>query len=111
MAPTAPLALCATATLGASHAVLAASVTVILVGQSSGHRGTILGLNGAGQSLGVCIGASIAGLGLALGGWHGVGLVLAVTTAVAIGAAAFTAVRLRPAQHSALNASSTGDDS
>ncbi|MCT1367988.1 MFS transporter [uncultured Kocuria sp.] len=111
MAPTALWALCATATLGASHAVLAASVTVILVGQSSGHRGTILGLNGAGQSLGVCIGASIAGLGLALGGWHGVGLVLAVTTAVAIGAAAFTAVRLRPAQHSALNASSTGDDS
>ncbi|WP_082470193.1 MFS transporter [Curtobacterium sp. S6] len=110
LAPTAPWALAATAVLGASHAVLAASVTVLLVGQSAGRRGTVLGLNGAGQSLGVCIGASVAGLGLAVGGWAGVGLLLAAVTAVAGGAAFVAAVGLRRADRSAEAGSSPGAD-
>lgn len=109
LAPTAPWALAATVVLGGSHAVLAASVTVLLVGQSAGRRGTVLGLNGAGQSLGVCLGASVAGLGLAVGGWTGVGLVLAAVTAVAAVAAAVAVVGLRDVGESAEPVASGAD--
>ena len=77
------LALLATALLATSHAVLAAVVTTLLVRRSPGHRGTVLGLNGAGQSLGVCLGASVAGAGLAAAGWGGAGVGLALVTVLA----------------------------
>lgn len=94
-------ALGATTLLGASHAVLAATVTTLLVRQSGSHRGTVLGLNGAGQSLGVCIGASIAGLGLALSGWNGAGIALGAVTACAAVAAARAAWHLRAVREGA----------
>ncbi|GEC99739.1 hypothetical protein KVA01_18940 [Kocuria varians] len=86
------VALTATALLGASHAVVAAVVTTLLVRASAGHRGTVLGLNGAGQSLGVCLGASLAGAGLGLAGWTGAGVALATTTLLAAVVAACAAV-------------------
>lgn len=89
-----PAALLATAALGVSHAVLAAAMTTLLVRQSGGHRGTVLGLNGAGQSLGVCLGASVAGLGAMAWGWHGAGFVLAGLTVGACFASLAAARRL-----------------
>ncbi|RLZ04392.1 MFS transporter [Kocuria tytonicola] len=83
LAPVLPVALLATAVLAASHAVVAAVVTTVLVRASSGHRGTVLGLNGAGQSLGVCLGATVAGAGLAAAGWEGAGTALALVTLLA----------------------------
>ncbi|MDO4919595.1 MFS transporter [Kocuria sp.] len=83
LAPVLPVALLATALLAASHAVVAAVVTTVLVRASSAHRGTVLGLNGAGQSLGVCLGATVAGTGLAVAGWEGVGTALALVTLLA----------------------------
>lgn len=67
-------------------------VTTLLVRASAGHRGTVLGLNGAGQSLGVCLGASLAGAGLGLAGWTGAGVALATTTLLAAVVAACAAV-------------------
>ncbi|WP_055083234.1 MFS transporter [Kocuria salsicia] len=88
-------ALAATAALGAAHAVTAAAVTTLLVRGSEGHRGTVLALNGAGQSLGVCMGASVAGAGPALGGWTGAGVGLALVTVLAAVVAAHVAFSLR----------------
>lgn len=87
-------ALLSTALLGVSHAVLAAAITTLLVRQSGGHRGTVLGLNGAGQSLGVCLGASVAGLGAMVWGWSGAGFVLGGVTAGACVASLAAARRL-----------------
>lgn len=89
------VALTATTPLGASHAVVAAVVTTLLVQVSPGHRGTVLGLNGAGQSLGVCVGATVAGAGLGAAGWEGAGTALALVTALAALVAARTGSALR----------------
>lgn len=89
------VALAATAVMGASHAVTAAAVTTLLVRCSQGHRGAVLALNGAGQSLGVCVGAGVAAAGLTLGGWNGAGLGLALVTLLAVIAAAGGALSLR----------------
>lgn len=86
-----PVALLATALLATSHAVLAAVVTTLLVRGGAGHRGTVLGLNGAGQSLGVCLGATVAGAGLGVAGWGGAGAGLALVTVLAALAAAHAA--------------------
>ncbi|RKQ33381.1 hypothetical protein C1C97_011670 [Kocuria tytonis] len=50
---------------------------------------------GAGQSAGVCLGASVAGVGLAVAGWAGAGVGLAVVTLLAAIAAVRAAVVLR----------------
>lgn len=81
-APHLIIALACTSLVAISHAVIAACVTTILVRQSH-HRGTILSLNGVGQSIGVCVGASLAGIGLQTASWHGAGLSLGITTLVA----------------------------
>lgn len=82
-APHVALAVAMTGLTAASHAVIAACVTTLLVRQAGGNRGTILALNGAGQSLGVFGGAAIAGAGIYLGGWSGMGIILAIVTVVA----------------------------
>ena len=92
------VALAATTLLGASHAVVAAVVTTLLVRVSPGHRGTVLGLNGAGQSLGVCVGASVAGAGLGVAGWEGAGTALALVTGLGALVAARTGWALRAAR-------------
>ena len=84
-----------TVVLGLTHAVVAAVVTTLLVRACPGSRGTVLGLNGAGQSLGVCMGATVAGVGLALGGWPGAGLALAVVSGLCALVAGLAARRLR----------------
>lgn len=82
--PVLPVALLGTVVLAASHAAVAAGVTTLLVRGSEGARGTVLGLNAAGQSLGVFSGAALGGLGLALGGWAGIGWALGLATALAV---------------------------
>lgn len=82
-APHLSIAIAMTALTAASHAVIAASVTTLLVRQTGEYRGTILALNGAGQSLGVFAGAAIAAAGFYLGEWHGMGIILAGVTLIA----------------------------
>jgi predicted MFS family arabinose efflux permease len=86
-APALPLALACTALLSASHAVVAAAVTTLLVRRCADVRGTALSLNAAGMSLGVFLGAATAGAGLLVAGYRGAAGVLAGMTVLALGAA------------------------
>ncbi|WJY76669.1 Major Facilitator Superfamily protein [Corynebacterium bovis DSM 20582 = CIP 54.80] len=104
LAPVLPVALAMTSLTSVAHAVVAASVTTLLVRRAGPARGTVLSLNGAGQSLGTFGGAALAGLGISAGGWPGAAAVLALTTLLAV-ACALTAARSgrsappRPAPH------------
>ncbi|MEL4177056.1 MFS transporter [Corynebacterium bovis] len=104
LAPVLPVALAMTSLTSVAHAVVAASVTTLLVRRAGPARGTVLSLNGAGQSLGTFGGAALAGLGISAGGWPGAAAVLALTTLLAV-ACALTAARSgrsappRPAAH------------
>lgn len=91
-AQTLPLALLLTAMMGASHATVAACVTTLLVRRSGELRGSALGVNAAGMSLGVFLGAAIGGLGLGLGGYPGTAVAFGTITLIAI----FAALRVRP---------------
>ncbi|QNE22910.1 MFS transporter [Kribbella qitaiheensis] len=82
--PTLPSTLVLTALMGASHATVAACVTTLLVRRSGDLRGSALGINAAGMSLGVFLGAAVGGLGLGLGGYPGTALAFAVITLVAL---------------------------
>ncbi|MEL4155611.1 MFS transporter [Corynebacterium bovis] len=92
LAPVLPVALAMTSLTSVAHAVVAASVTTLLVRRAGPARGTVLSLNGAGQSLGTFGGAALAGLGISAGGWPGAAAVLALTTLLAV-ACALTAAR------------------
>lgn len=87
LAPVLPVALLATATLSASHAVVAAAVVTLLVRRCADVRGTALSLSSAGGSLGLFLGASAAGAGLAVAGHQGAAAVLGALTLLALGAA------------------------
>lgn len=84
-----------TSVTAASHAVIAACVTTLLVRRAEGRRGAVLSLNAAGQSLGVFLGAAIAGAGLAAADWPGMAMVLAVVTALSaiVGATVYVHAR------------------
>lgn len=82
--PTLPLSLVFTALMGASHAVVAACVTTLLVRRSGHLRGSALSVNAAGMSLGTFLGAAIGGLGLGLGGYPGTALTFAALTLAAM---------------------------
>ncbi|MFW5420691.1 MFS transporter [Nocardiopsis sp. CNT-189] len=83
-APWLPLALALTSLIGASHAVVAASVVTLLVRRCGPLRGSALSLNAAGQSLGVFAGAAAGGAGLALAGHPGTALVFGAMTLAAL---------------------------
>lgn len=93
-APHLVIALICTSLVAMSHAVIAACVTTLLVRQSR-NRGTILSLNGVGQSIGVFAGASVAGFGLQAAGWHGAALALGATTLLAALLSLSACLRLR----------------
>lgn len=78
------VALALTAIVAGAHAVIAAVVVTLLVRRAEGLRGTVLGLNASGQSLGVFLGAAVAAAGLAAGGWGGVGVALGCVTALGL---------------------------
>ncbi|TDE10930.1 MFS transporter [Jiangella asiatica] len=78
------LALLATAVLAASHAVVAAAVTTLIVRGDPTIRGAALSVNAAGMSLGVFLGAALGGAGLALAGYAGIAAVLGGLTLVAL---------------------------
>jgi predicted MFS family arabinose efflux permease len=82
--PTLPSTLVLTALMGASHATVAACVTTLLVRRSGELRGSALGINAAGMSLGVFLGAAVGGLGLGLGGYPGTALAFAAITLLAL---------------------------
>ncbi|GAA3487446.1 MFS transporter [Streptomyces cremeus] len=78
------VALPLTALLGAAHATVAACVTTLLVRRCGSLRGTALGVNAAGMSFGVFLGAGLGGVGLSLGGYLGTAAVLGALTLVAL---------------------------
>ncbi|MFC0064633.1 MFS transporter [Umezawaea endophytica] len=90
-APTLPVALGLTVLLGASHATVAACVTTLLVRRCGPRRGSALGVNAAGMSLGVFVGSALGGIGLGVAGHPGTAVVLAGLTLAAVG----FAVRVR----------------
>ncbi|ATE55229.1 MFS transporter [Actinosynnema pretiosum] len=88
LAPALPLALVCTAVLSASHAVGVASVVTLLVRRGGDLRGTALGVNASGMSLGLFLGAAAGGAGLAAGGYPGAAAVFGLFTALCVAAAA-----------------------
>lgn len=90
-APVLPLALLCTALLSASHAVVAAAVTTLLVRRCAhgraAVRGAALSLNAAGMSLGLSLGTAAAGLGLVVAGQLGAAVVLGAFTVLSLAAA------------------------
>ncbi|CAM5232407.1 hypothetical protein GCM10010329_62950 [Streptomyces spiroverticillatus] len=84
LSPSLLLALPLTALLGAAHATVAACVTTQLVRRCGSLRGTALGVNAAGMSFGVFLGAGLGGVGLAVGGYPGTAAVLGALTLVAL---------------------------
>lgn len=87
LAPALPLALLCTALLSASHAVVSAAVTTLLVARCTQVRGTALGMNAAGMSLGLFLGTAASGAALAAAGYLGAAAVLGALTLLALGAA------------------------
>ncbi|GAA1409492.1 hypothetical protein AUR04nite_24330 [Glutamicibacter uratoxydans] len=85
--PVLPLALAGTAVLSASHAVVAAAVTTLLVQRCSDVRGTALSLNAAGMSLGLFLGTAACGAALAAAGYPAACAVLVGFTVLALIAA------------------------
>lgn len=79
-----PLALALTALLAASHATVAACIVSLLVRRCGGLRGSALSLTSAAMSVGTFVGASLGGIGLALAGYPGTGLVLGSLTLTAL---------------------------
>lgn len=87
LAPMLPLALLCTAVLSASHAVVSAAVTTLLVARSTQVRGTALSLNAAGMSLGLFLGTAASGAALAAAGYLAAATVLGALTLLALIAA------------------------
>ena len=83
-APVLPLALLMTMLLGASHATVAACVVTLLVQRCGPLRGSALGLNAAGMSLGVFLGSAFGGLGLGIAGYPGTAVALGGMTLIAL---------------------------
>lgn len=92
-----PLALLLTSLHAAAHAVVAACAVSLLVRRCGPLRGTALGLNSAGQSLGVFAGAALGGAGLAVAGYPGIAAAFGVLLAAAL-AAAWLVLRRGPAE-------------
>jgi predicted MFS family arabinose efflux permease len=90
-APALPVALALTVLVGASHATVAACVTTLLVRRCGPRRGSALGLNAAGMSLGVFAGSALGGIGLGVAGYPGTAVVMGVLALAAVG----FAVRVR----------------
>jgi predicted MFS family arabinose efflux permease len=82
-----PAALLLTSLLGASHATVAACVVSLLVRRCGPLRGSALGVNAAGMSLGVFVGAALGAVGLGVVGYPGIAAVLGTLTLGALSAA------------------------
>ncbi|HIY66574.1 MAG TPA: MFS transporter [Candidatus Agrococcus pullicola] len=78
-----PLALTATALMGFSHAIVAALVTTLIAGRGGAVTTPAFSINAAGMSLGVFVGAFIAGVGFTLAGSLGMAVALAIPTMLA----------------------------
>ncbi|GAA1990282.1 hypothetical protein GCM10009718_30000 [Isoptericola halotolerans] len=69
--------------MGFSHAIVAAQVTAAIAQRGGDDTVTAFGLNAAGMSAGVFVGALLGGAGLAVAGPAGLAVVLALPVAVA----------------------------
>lgn len=81
-----PLALTLTSLHAAAHAVVAACAVSLLVRRCGPLRGSALGINAAGQSLGVFVGAALGAAGLGLAGYPGIAAVFGALVLLALGA-------------------------
>ncbi|WP_243228923.1 MFS transporter [Microbacterium sp. CIAB417] len=79
-----PVALAATALMGFSHAIVAALITTLIAECGGEVTTAAYSINGAGMSLGVFVGAVLAGAGLALGAGLGLAIALLVPAVVAL---------------------------
>lgn len=84
ISPTVPLALASTALFCVASGVMLAALMSLLIRRYAPIRGSVMGLNAVGLNVGLIAGASVAGLGLGLGGYVG----LAATLVLMAGAAA-----------------------
>jgi MFS transporter, DHA1 family, inner membrane transport protein len=84
LTPNLSLAVALCAVHAAGHGAFLAGVVGLLVERWPRLRGALLGLNVAGQNLGVFAGAAFGGLGLALGGYPGLAASLALLAALAL---------------------------
>lgn len=78
------LALAATALMGFSHAIVAALVTTLISDRGGDLRTPTYSVNAAGMSLGVFVGALVAGTGFAFGGSLGMAVALVIPTLLAL---------------------------
>lgn len=78
------VALVGVVVMGFGHAVVAAQVTTLIAHRGGELTTVAFSINAAGMSLGVFAGASIGGVGLALGGSAGLAPALAAPTLVAL---------------------------
>lgn len=91
-APSLAPAVAGTALQSAGHAVTAAAITALIIRRGGPVRSAALSVNAAAMSLGTFAGASLGGAGLALFGYPGIAIALALPLIAAIAiAAAITA--------------------
>lgn len=93
MTPVLALAVTGTALMGASHAVIAACVTTLIVRKSGEVKNPALAINSAGMSLGVFVGAAVGGLGLSIASYTGAAIALSATTILGSAIALWVATR------------------
>jgi len=75
---TLPAAMLIAGLTAAAHGAVIAAIISLLVGRYTPIRGAVLGLNAAGSNLGLFVGAAIGGAALALAGYPGLTLTLAL---------------------------------
>ena len=85
LAPTLALAMAACIAFCLNVGVGIAAIISVLMARYAEMRGAVMGLNAAGQNVGIMIGTGLAGVGLSLGGYPALAALLAAISAVALG--------------------------
>lgn len=96
LAPTVPLALTATVAFCVTSGATQAALSSLLIRRYAPIRGAVMGLNSAGTNVGMIAGATLAGLGLGLGGYSVLAATLVLLGVPAIGALLYTLRASRP---------------
>jgi DHA1 family inner membrane transport protein len=85
VAPSLPLALAATIMFCVSVGVGIASLISVLMSHYASLRGAVMGLNAAGQNIGIVFGTGLASIALGLGGYIGLAMTLELLSIIAAG--------------------------
>lgn len=83
--PSIPLALVVTVAFCVGVGMGIASLVTVLMSRYAPLRGAVMGLNAAGQNVGIVTGTGLASVGLGLGGYVGLAVTLEVMTIIAVG--------------------------